>query len=336
VPTAAQRAGDFSQTLNGRGQLVNIYDPTTTGPDPSHPGQYIRSLFPNNKIPASRVNLVGSNLLSYYPLPNTQGAPFSNANNFISNAPRTINKDQFDLRIDQNFGEKNRLFGRYSQNLTPLCQPNLYGNAASPNPGSVGCTAFHEHSTTMGDTITLSPTFLLSLHYGFARWFQSRNTLSYGFDLSTLGFPPSYVEAVQIPMFPAITVTGFSGEAGQSFLRNGNDSHAFLASGTKVTGKHMLSFGSDVRLHRINIINVNNTGGAFNFTPGFTQGPNPNVVSSIAGSAIASLLLGNPASGSVPIGAGANSITDLLIGWTTRSGRCWKHSESTPKWPKTQ
>ncbi len=306
VPTLAQRAGDFSQTFNSRGQLVNIYDPSTTRLDPSHPGQYIRNVFPNNAIPATRLNSVGSKLLTYYPLPNTQGAPFTNANNFISNAPRTISKDQFDVRIDQNFGERNRLFGRYSQNLTPLCQPNLYGNAASPNPGSVGCTAFHEHSATLGDTITLSPTFLLSLHYGFARWFQSRNTLSYGFDLSTLGLPSSYVDAVQIPMFPAISATGFSGEAGQSFLRNGNDSHAFLASATKVTGKQIVTFGTDIRLHRINIINVNNTGGAFNFTPGFTQGPNPNIVSSTGGSAIASLLLGDAASGSVPIGAGAS------------------------------
>jgi hypothetical protein len=30
VPTAAQRAGDFSKTLNAAGQLVTIYDPTTT------------------------------------------------------------------------------------------------------------------------------------------------------------------------------------------------------------------------------------------------------------------------------------------------------------------
>ena len=305
VPTAAQRAGDFSQTFNSKGQLVKIYDPSTTRPDPSHAGQYIRNQFVNNKIPASEINPVSAKLLSYYPLPNTQGAPFSNANNFINNAPRTINKDQFDLRIDQNFGDRNRLFGRYSQNLTPLCQPNLYGNDASPNPGSVGCTAFHEHSATVGDTITLSPTLLLSLRYGFARWFQSRNTLSYGFDLSSLGFPSSYVDAVQIPMFPAITATGFSGEAGQGFLRNGNDSHAFLASATKVNGKHILTFGSDIRLHRINIINVSNTGGAFNFTPGFTQA-NPNVVSAVAGSAMASLLLGDPVSGSVPIGAGAS------------------------------
>ena len=38
VPTALQRAGDFSQTFNANGTLQTIYDPLTTRPDPSRPG----------------------------------------------------------------------------------------------------------------------------------------------------------------------------------------------------------------------------------------------------------------------------------------------------------
>src|SRR5579862_1397067 len=41
VPTAAQRAGDFSQTLNRLGQLDVIYDPSTTRADPNNPGHYL-------------------------------------------------------------------------------------------------------------------------------------------------------------------------------------------------------------------------------------------------------------------------------------------------------
>ena len=39
VPTALQRQGDFSQTLDSTGRNVTIYDPTTTRPDPNNPGQ---------------------------------------------------------------------------------------------------------------------------------------------------------------------------------------------------------------------------------------------------------------------------------------------------------
>src|SRR5262249_34185677 len=51
VPTDLQRLGDFSQTFNSAGQLITIYDPLTTRPDPSRPGRFIRDPFPGNRIP---------------------------------------------------------------------------------------------------------------------------------------------------------------------------------------------------------------------------------------------------------------------------------------------
>src|SRR4029077_2482561 len=52
VPTAAQRSGDFSQTLNRLGQLDVIYDPSTTRADPANPGHFIRDAYPGNIIPS--------------------------------------------------------------------------------------------------------------------------------------------------------------------------------------------------------------------------------------------------------------------------------------------
>ena len=43
---------------------------------------------------------------------------------------------------------------------------------------------------------------------------------------------------------------------GQSYLLNGNDSHALLTSLTKIAGRHTLMAGTDVRLHLINFFNV--------------------------------------------------------------------------------
>ena len=45
VPTALQRAGNFSQTLAGNGQLVTIFDPFSTKPDPNNPGSIFGRLF---------------------------------------------------------------------------------------------------------------------------------------------------------------------------------------------------------------------------------------------------------------------------------------------------
>ena len=52
VPTDLQRQGDFSQTFNQQRQLVTVYDPVSTRPDPAHPGQSVRDPFAGNKIPA--------------------------------------------------------------------------------------------------------------------------------------------------------------------------------------------------------------------------------------------------------------------------------------------
>src|SRR5437762_2754631 len=65
-PTAAQRTGDFSglrtsATPTTPSQLIQIFDPTTTVPDPASAGNFIRTPFANNMIPASRINPVAAN-----------------------------------------------------------------------------------------------------------------------------------------------------------------------------------------------------------------------------------------------------------------------------------
>jgi hypothetical protein len=52
MPTLPQRQGDFSQTRNASGALVQIFDPVTTRSNPSNPAQC--DAFPGNAIPASR------------------------------------------------------------------------------------------------------------------------------------------------------------------------------------------------------------------------------------------------------------------------------------------
>ena len=55
VPTALERAGDFSQTRNAAGMQQVIYDPSTTVQNAD--GSYSRTPFPNNVIPTNRINL---------------------------------------------------------------------------------------------------------------------------------------------------------------------------------------------------------------------------------------------------------------------------------------
>lgn len=312
VPTQAQRSGDFSQTYNSSGKLVTIYNPLSTRPNPSKPSQNVRDAFPGNIIPRSMLDPVALKILSYYPLPNTQGAAYTNANNYISNAPMTVYQDAGSARIDHSVNEHYRFFGRFGWLLTNLTQPNTFGNLASGGAAAVGTTKFHSWSFAFDNTFPISPTLLLTVNYGYARWFQSRQTLSYGFDSAELGFPGSFASQITIPMFPTINVTGYSQMNGQSYLVNGNDSHSLLTSLTKITGRHTVMVGTDVRLHLINFFNVQSSAGTFSFAQAQTQGPDPTVASSVSGNALASFLLGAGSSGSMPIGAG-NALRDWYI-----------------------
>jgi hypothetical protein len=290
VPTAAQRNGDFTG-------LPTIYNPYSTDPTTK-----IRTAFPNNKIPQNLIDPVAQKIAAYYPMPNT-GPAGATTNNYISNAPTILSQDVASLRIDQNVTQKYHLVGRYAYSRTPLTQPNTFNNVASPNASATGTTTFTNQSFAFDNLYVFSSTLLMNVNYGFARWYQIRQTLSYGFDNSTLGFPSSLVDQITIPMFPAVTIGGgYSSLANQSYLNNGNDSHALLVSFTKLLGRHNISFGVDGRMHRINFFNVNNSGGTYNFAIAQTQGPV--ATSATNGNAFASFMLGFGNSGSMPIGSG--------------------------------
>ena len=302
VPTAAERAGDFSGLPTYHGSTPTIYNPFSTTTNAS--GQKVRTGFAGNIIPSSMLDPVAVKLASYYPLPN-YGAPGATVSNYLSNAPVTLRQDIVSLRVDQNVTQKYHLAGRYAYSRTPLTQPNTFGNVATSGPGAAGTTTFTNQSFAFDNLYVFSPTLLMNVNYGYARWYQMRQTLSYGFDNSTLGFPSSLVNAISIPMFPAINIGGgYTGLANQSYLNNGNDSHALLISFSKQLGRQSLSFGVDGRLHRINFFNVANSAGSYSFAIAQTQGPVATQTVNGIGNGFASFLLGAGSSGSIPIGSG--------------------------------
>ncbi|HEY3839868.1 MAG TPA: carboxypeptidase-like regulatory domain-containing protein, partial [Bryobacteraceae bacterium] len=315
VPTSLQRTGNFSQTFNAKGQLISIYDPASTTNDPANSGHFIRTAFPGNIIPASRIDPVAAKMINYYPNPNLPGAAFTQANNLISNAPRTIDQANQSERIDHNITDNNRLFGRFSFNRSTLGQPDTFGNPATSGVGANGRLQLYNYSGGVDDTMVLSPQTVVDLRYGFARFYWARLTRSFGFDESQLGLPASFVSQTAAPLFPVVSVAGFTGLGGGSVLHTGQDTHSLLASVSRLAGKHNMKFGVDLRLHRLNNFNLNNGGGTFSFLAAMTQGPDPNVASTTSGVGLASMLLGAASSGSVNTAAGVSIQNFYIAGY---------------------
>ena len=107
VPTAAERAGDFSNLRTAAGAVIPIYDPATTCGQSGTPacaaGQAERTPFPGNIIPASRFDNTASLMEKYWPLPTSAGAAYTDANNFVVNysASNSRNWEDFRNKLDQ-------------------------------------------------------------------------------------------------------------------------------------------------------------------------------------------------------------------------------------------
>lgn len=111
VPTAAERTGDL-RTVNGCG-TGNIGN--------GRPGEG------TNIIPTSQISPAGVSILKIFPLANRTPTAGS-CNNWAFNANSPINFREENIRIDYNITEKNKIFGRYTQDHWDNKAPNLVGN----------------------------------------------------------------------------------------------------------------------------------------------------------------------------------------------------------------
>jgi hypothetical protein len=291
VPTALQRTGDFSQTVNAAGKPVVIYDPTTTA---SSGTGYVRQPFPGNVIPASRINAVAGSIMKYYPLPNAAGVANGGLNNYFASGTTVVNSNTLDTKVDENINDRNRFFVRYSrrgqnQPVTPLFPAaDLVAQGGYTQPQTSNSAAFDY-------TFTATPTFLMEFRYGFARTLLAFTPVSEGFNPTSLGFP-SYIAAnADQLLFPGIGPAGYYtlGNGAQGDYRHASfASHLVSLNNTKVLTSHVLKFGFEGRLLLVNDLESGASTGNYSFSNAITQGPNPNVASAIAGNSIASLLLG--------------------------------------------
>ena len=136
VPLPAWRNGDFSELRNGSGQLITIYDPATTRPDPDNPGQFIRDPFPGNIIPANRISPAAREMMAYWPLPNvTPSNAFTQTNNYSLSGVQPSDGDRIDSRVDHVFSDRWRRFVRYSYSNESSLPFNSFGNPASSSGG---------------------------------------------------------------------------------------------------------------------------------------------------------------------------------------------------------
>uniref|UniRef100_Q02D60 TonB-dependent transporter Oar-like beta-barrel domain-containing protein n=1 Tax=Solibacter usitatus (strain Ellin6076) TaxID=234267 RepID=Q02D60_SOLUE len=154
MPTALERQGDFSQTLDVSGKVIPITDGLNG------------VQFPGNVIPKSRLNPNGQALMNILPQPNFFNRAISGGNyNFqIQEVQKDPKRSQL-LRLDFVPSDKDRIFVR---GKTWIAQQEGYAVAggASPVGFFAQCYCFTEDGLATGDTHIFSPSVIMEFNAG--------------------------------------------------------------------------------------------------------------------------------------------------------------------------
>jgi hypothetical protein len=305
MPTDLEKQGDFSQTLSLAGGPLALFDPATTVITGSTAA---RSPFAGNRIPASRMDPTGRAVLNAMPGPNNVRGPAQlGAFNWRQTGVYTVTQRNLSSRIDFVPNEKHRLFGRFSR-LWRRQDSNNFGFEgvfSFPPVGStdLGLNARWFTSAAFDDTITLSPTLVASVRAGFSRYLSRVTNGAVGLDPSKLNVAGQIIQNQAVRGYPVFNIQNNENvpAIGSSFSTSADEQHNLIGSMHKMLGRHTMKWGADYRLVRRNNRNPGAAApGQFNFGSLFTRADPFNPRSGdTTGSAMASLLLGIPESGSL-------------------------------------
>jgi hypothetical protein len=305
LPTAAERAGDFSQLRSTAGQLVTIYDPLTTR---SVDGLIVRDPFPGNVIPADRISLVARAMLRAMPIP-TAGKSF-NGQATLDDGPQ----NQETLKVDQRWTDRWTMTGMYAHQHTKEPGSAFYGPHGSvPGDPSASLLFRTVDFFALNNIFVPDANTAIAVRYGINR-FQDFGGNYPSFDAATLGFPASLVSAMTFNTFPQVRITGYGGT---NALGNGGPSRTTHltqtanASISRLVGRHTLKFGAEYRRIGASTRTYSTSAGTYAFTQAFTA-PTP---TASGGDAFASFLLGYPATGSIVYATPAEYLIDYYAGY---------------------
>ncbi|MBI2689305.1 MAG: TonB-dependent receptor [Acidobacteria bacterium] len=287
VPDANLRNGDFSATG------TNIFDPGTGAANGTG-----RSVFPGNRIPASRFDPASVIMNGLIPSPNQPVFP----SNYLATGNYLFNRNNSDFKVNYNPSASASLFARYSFSPSDLFDPPsldkalgdaLAGGQPGHAPGLI-------QTASVGGTYSVSPRILIDANVGFTRQRISAENidLDRNYGLETLKIPGTNGADRLQGGYPRFNISGFSA------IGNPNVSNPFLfrdnqysATGNLswIKGSHSLRFGAEYTYYTINHFQPQaafGPRGGFNLTGGLTVLNGPNAVTANAFNGYADFLLG--------------------------------------------
>ncbi len=213
VPTAEQRAGNFSALLPGT-QLV---DPTTKQP------------IPGNLIPASQLDPIAQRVLQTIPLPNQPNGLL-----FYTVASSTSD-NQYVGRVDHQLTNNHRISGRYF--FDGLNNPAIidFKNRLTNAPDRYWAS----HNVNFTDTITVRPNLLTNTTLSYSRTYNLQTGQNFAGN-KELGINVPIMSKGDTFRF---SITNYFGNAVNALYRVARNQYNLQHSWTWIKGRHQLDFG---------------------------------------------------------------------------------------------
>ncbi len=307
VPTTAYQQGNFAAALNpaltppaganytnveplGGTTLVGneIFDPLT---QTTINGLVVRQPFPNNAIPANRLDPTALKIQGLLPQP-TNG---SLTNNYT--IPAYFNYTHIEIpsiKIDHNLSPTIKISGFYSANRQTSPSANGYTQVFTTAEPLDSLS----QTTRINYDQSITPTLLMHLGAGLLN--TSLHNLPPSFDQNSLF---GSTGAFYVNQFPAVTPGNDTGKGGSSVpmgvgfgaIVQKDTKPTFNTSFTWVKGNHTMKFGGEAILEGLPIINTTRANGALSFGQAETADPYATGLSfsnGATGFAYASFLLG--------------------------------------------
>jgi outer membrane receptor protein involved in Fe transport len=296
-------AGDVVFPMPSEGGAI-IYDPASS-PDPSK-----RTPFPNNTIPASRIDQAAQYLAGKLPGTNTSGY----TNNVVTTGATEYNRTNYDFKL--NFAASSRLmmFARYGNSPHKIDDQYALGEAGggSAAGGQVGLAVGRTQVLGVGATYTFSPTMMLDANFGWTHQVLGAEApdidQNVGSDPDKMNIPGTNGPDRMQGGIPSIQISGWSNlgndNTGNPFQFKDNQYSASLNL-QKLLGGHMFRLGGEYLNQQIN--HFQPQGGAFQTVRGtFTF------------SGQGTMLQGDP---NAPKDSRFNSWAQFLLGQASTAGK---------------
>ena len=290
VPTDALRNGDFSAYSS----LIKIYDPLTRVLSGT---QWVGQQFPGNIIPPDRISPLSKKILEYYSPPKHDGLVGNITDSELS---ETAKYNTLTGRVDQQFSNSNRMFGRFSY----YKRDSLYNDYLDSIASGTN-VQFISYQAVVDDVHIFNPTTVLNVRYGYNRFERNsgQKMEARNLDFTTLGFPAEYNTLIPEVnrYFPRLDFDGDN----MLDIAQGADYRPVITQSVsavlnKTLSSHSLKGGMEFRQYGEDSRSTANAqGGRYQFTNTYTR---PSTASSSDVSGLqnyAAFLLGMPSTTSI-------------------------------------